>query len=241
MVNDVIRRADVLLLVLDARVPELTRNREIERKVDRAGKKLIYVINKCDLIGKEISEKHKKKYNPSVFVSSTQHLGTTKLRERILIEAKRIGKERVVVGVLGYPNCGKSSVINALKGKGSAKTSSVSGYTRGIQLVKADNKIMLLDTPGVIPFREDDDLKHVLIGTKMFDKVKDPDIYAMELIKFCKGLIETHYDIKAKDEYEALEKIAFKFNKLVKGGEPNIELISRMILKDWQQGKIRLS
>ncbi len=241
IVNNVIKDADILLLVLDARLPELTRNKEIENKVKDANKKLIYVLNKCDLIDQKLAEKYKKIYKPSVFVSSTEHLGTTKLRQLILMTGKREKKEKVVVGALGYPNTGKSSVINALKGKGGAKTSSISGYTKGVQIIKVDNRIRLLDTPGVIPFREEDKLKHVLIGTINFDKIKDPDLFAMELIKLYPDIIKGYYEVDAKDEYEVLEAIAKKLNKLKKGGKLDLELTGRLVLKDWQQGKIKLN
>ena len=143
IVNSVIDRSDILLLVLDARMPELTRNEEIESKVKLKNKKLIYVLNKCDLMPKEWLEDKKKIFKPAVFVSSTQHLGTTMLRNKILELTKK--DYDITVGVLGYPNTGKSSVINALKGKSSARASSVSGYTRGVQMIRIDAKIMILE------------------------------------------------------------------------------------------------
>ncbi len=239
MVNQVIRDADILLMVLDARLPELTQNEEIEEKVRKANKPLIYVLNKCDLISKEQAEKEKKIFKPCVFVSATRFLGTSKLRERIMIEASRTEKEHVIVGVLGYPNTGKSSVINALKGKGKVRTSSIAGFTKGIQKVKISGKVKLLDTPGVIPFKEDDETKHVLIGTKMFDKITDPDIHAMGLIRYANGIIEQYYGIeKQKDAETALELLAKKWKKFKKGAEPDLEGSARLLLKDWQQGKI---
>ena len=85
LVNKVIREADVLLLLLDARLVEKTRNMEIEDKVRKAGKVLIYVITKSDLVDKQDVEKYKKTLKPCVFVSAVKHHGTTILRERILI------------------------------------------------------------------------------------------------------------------------------------------------------------
>src|SRR3972149_5914277 len=142
MVNKVIAEADVLLLVLDARMVEETRNDEIESKVKEAGKPLIYVLNKCDLVDKHVMEQYKRKLPNSVFISAKDHLGTTMLRMKIMVAASRMGLSRVNVGVLGYPNVGKSSVINALKGKGSAKTSSMSGQTRHIKKIRS-SKIIL--------------------------------------------------------------------------------------------------
>lgn len=236
VVNHMIKEADVILEVLDSRLIEQTRNAELEKKIELAGKPIIYVFNKCDLVDKEILDKKKKTVMHSVFISSTQMLGTTILREKILSVGR---KQKVRVGVVGYPNTGKSSLINALAGRAKARASSQSGYTKGLQYVKADNKIMLLDTPGVIPFKETDEIKHALIGSLSFDKLKDPDLAAIALIKELEGLVEAHYEIEASTDFEkTLETLAIKMNKLKKGGVPDIELASRLVIKDWQTGKI---
>lgn len=241
VVNKVIQHADVLLLLLDARLVDETRNAEIEDKVNGLKKPLIYVITKCDLVEKEEAEKQIKNLKPSVFVSSKEHLGTTILREQILIEAKRFGIKNVPihVGVLGYPNVGKSSLINALKGRKSASTSVLSGHTKGIQKIKADNRIVLLDTPGVIPYKERDFLKHTLIGTIDYTRSKEPDLVVMKLMEKLAGKIEEHYSVEVNDDKEkTIEDIAIKFNILVKGGKPDILRAARKILMDWQKGLI---
>ncbi|MBT5021638.1 GTPase [Candidatus Woesearchaeota archaeon] len=236
VVNKVIRDADILLEVLDARHVDESRNIEVEQKVQQAGKKLIYVINKCDLINKSRSEQAKKGLNPCVFISAKDHLGTTKLREMIMRVAK--GKQ-VKVGVLGFPNTGKSSLINALKGSGAAKTSSQSGFTKGEQRVRASKRLILIDTPGVIPYRENADKKHVKISAIDFSRIKEPDIAAMNLIDELDGVIEAHYGVEGVDSEEIVEKIALKYRKLGKGGLPDLDVAGRMILRDWQIGKIK--
>ena len=230
IVNKVIRKADIILLVIDARFPELTRHPEIEKKVREQDKKLLYVINKSDLVkNPKFSE------TPHVFVSSRDRQGSSKLFKKIMELAHG---EEVKVGVLGYPNVGKSSVINMLKGKKSAKTSSQAGYTKGIQYVTARNKLLLIDTPGVLPFTEKDLLKQITIGAFNPQHVKEPDYYAMLIIKEHQKMFEKYYDVKFTDADEFLDRAALKHNYLKKGGKPDRMRFARKLLHDWQQGHI---
>jgi small GTP-binding protein len=235
-VNTVIQKSELIIEVLDSRNVEDSRNLEIEAKVNNAGKKLLFVINKCDLVNVTELEKYKKKLNPIVFISSKDKLGTTILKKKIL-EISR-GKE-IIVGVLGYPNVGKSSLINALSGRGAARTSSRSGYTRGLQKVKVDNKIMVLDTPGVLPYREKDETKHAKMSAIDYSQVKDPEYVALNFIEENKDLVKNHYKLKKTENDELLEELAFRLGRLVKGGKPDLESTSRALLKDWQKGKIK--
>ncbi len=232
-VKKVLEEADIVIEVLDARMIEETRNTELEEKVAKANKKILYVVNKCDLI-----KKNKIKHNlkPSVFISSTHHLGTTILKKKIL-ELSR-GK-KVTVGIVGYPNVGKSSLINALAGRKAAKTSAESGYTRGWQKIRVDNKILLLDTPGVFPWKEKNEAKHGRIGAIDYAKVKDPEEVALNLLEKEKELIKKHYELKSENNEELLEELGLKFKKLQKGGEIDLEATSRFLLKEWQKGKIK--
>lgn len=245
IVHEVIQRSDVLLEILDARLPEMTRNLEVEAKVKNSGKKLILVLNKADLIGQRVAEQEKRQISqeyPVVFVSTKEHHGTKMLREAILAAAN---KQEVMVGVLGYPNTGKSSIINVLKGRKAASTSSQSGHTRAIQKIRVTNRIMMLDSPGVIPFEEKDEIKHVLIGAKMFSDVDAPEVYALEVIKLCNSLnpkiITTYYGISDDpDPSVQLEKIAEKRNLRAKGGVLDMERAAKIVIQDWQVGKIKL-
>jgi ribosome biogenesis GTPase A len=242
IVERVINEADIILEVVDARMIDKTRNLEIEAKVESRKKILIKVINKCDLVEKDYLEKIKKTLQPCVFVSAKNFLGTTMLRQKILKYARG---EKVVVGVVGYPNTGKSSVINCLKGRASAKVSSVSGYTKGRQVIKADNKIVLLDTPGVLSYTDNYSDNSIEIATKNFYDEKDPDFAVLKLIKNYRNQILKHYSIENDkindlDEEEILELIAIKLNKKKIGGSPDVVIAAKMILKDWQNGKIKI-
>lgn len=241
IVNKVIYDADIVVMVLDSRMIQETRNVELEDKIKKAKKPLIYVFNKSDLADKQVLEIYKKRIPNSIFMSAKLHQGTLILREKIMIIASKINLKRVKVGFLGYPNVGKSSVINALNGSAAVKTSSISGYTRGLKEIKT-SKITLLDTPGVIPYHENNFLKHNMIGTIDYSKEKDPDIIVMMLMEKFPGVIEKYYDVKIhKNKEKILESIAEKKKILSKGAHFDIKRTATMILKNWQSGKITLN
>ncbi|MBI5398014.1 hypothetical protein HZB03_00990, partial [Candidatus Woesearchaeota archaeon] len=88
--------------------------------------------------------------------------------------------------------------------------------------------------------KEQDEFKHVMTGAKTQEHVKDPELAAMELIGKLGGQIEDHYGItRGHDEETALEDIARKMNKLRKGGKPDMHAAARIVLYDWQKGKIK--
>ncbi len=234
-VKKVLDQAEIVIEVLDARFVEESRNKELEDKIIALGKKLLFVVNKSDIATKEHITQAKKTLAPCVFISSTDKLGTTILKKKIL-ELSR-GKE-VIVGVVGYPNVGKSSVINALSGKNAARTSAQSGFTKGLQKVRVDNKIMILDTPGVYPYKEKDQFRLGKIGAIDAMQLKDPEGVALELLEKETKRIKDHYNLKENDPEDLLEELAQVLGKLLKGGKPDIELTARTLLKDWQRGEI---
>ncbi len=235
-VNHVLQESDIILEILDARMIEMTRNVEIEEKVQRSGKTLLYVLNKCDLVDKDVMDRAKQILHPCVFVSSTDRLGTTILKKKIM---ELSHGNAVVVGVVGYPNVGKSSIINSLAGKHAARTSPESGFTHGMQRVRAGAKIVVLDTPGVFPYTEKDEVKHALTGAIDYAKIKDPETAALQLLQSRGKAISKHYGIEHhEDAEELLEALAFRFGKLLKGGKPDTIAAARHLLKDWQRGNL---
>ncbi len=248
IVKDVIKKADILLEVVDARFPDDTRNSEVEHEIARSRKPFIIVINKCDLVSKETLEKTKirlSKIAPAIFISSKNKFGTTMLRHKILEIAAIKGRD-ILVGSVGYPNTGKSSVINAVSGRHSASTSSISGHTRGEQLVKAGSRIRFIDTPGVIPFDENDETILGLLAVKDATHLKDPTGVAMKIIeKFCvynKTALESFYGvtIAGQDSYDALILIGRQSNYLQKKGEVDETRTSVRIINDWQKGLLMI-
>ncbi|RJQ16944.1 GTPase RsgA [Candidatus Woesearchaeota archaeon] len=241
IIHEVLRKADILLMVLDARMVSETRNLEIEEKVQQTGKPYLYVINKADLIDIQTAKAYKQSIPHAVFISSKNHQGVSKLREKIQVYAARANlHEQIKVGVLGYPNVGKSSIINALSGKHGASVSALSGHTRSLKKIRATSKIMLLDTPGVIPYKENDEIKHAMIGSTDYSKEKEPDVIVMFLMEEFPRIIEKYYGVPyLDDKSDTLDAIAAKRNMKSKGGLADIQRTATMILKDWQTGKIK--
>ena len=244
MVKDVIEKADILLEVIDARFPDETRNSEVERDIKRSNKPFIIVINKCDLVSIETLERTKtrlSKIAPTIFVSNKNRFGTTLLRHKIL-ETASIKGRNILVGSIGYPNTGKSSVINGVAGRHKARTSSISGFTRGVQLVDAGSRIVFIDTPGVIPFGENDEYIQGLLGVKDATHLQDQIGVAMRIIeKMCaenKTALESFYkvSIAGLDSYDALLQIGKQGNFLKKKGEVDETRTAVAIINDWQKG-----
>jgi ribosome biogenesis GTPase A len=248
LVKDVIKKADVLLEVIDARFPEETRNSEVERDIVRLNKPFIIVINKCDLVSKEKLDKTKarlSKIAPTIFISSKDRSGTTMLRHQILasaaIKASVKGRD-ILVGTLGYPNVGKSSVINGVTGRHRASTSPVSGHTKGVQLVDAGSRIMFIDTPGVIPVDEKDEYLQGLLGIKDATHLKDKIGVALKILEKMltenKAALESFYNITIEEgtSYDVLELIGKQCNFLQKKGEVDETRTATRIINDWQNG-----
>ncbi|KAG8416776.1 nuclear GTP-binding protein nug1 [Metarhizium acridum] len=179
--KQVVEQADVVLYVLDARDPEGTRSREVERSIMAAaagGKRLILILNKVDLIPPKVLRDwlvHLRRYFPTLPLRASgaapnahvfnhrdltvQSTSATLFKALKSYAASRQLKRAVSVGVIGYPNVGKSSVINALLSRMSGKGGSSSkacpagaeaGVTTSIRSVKIDSKLTLLDSPGVV-------------------------------------------------------------------------------------------
>ncbi|MBS3089785.1 50S ribosome-binding GTPase [Candidatus Pacearchaeota archaeon] len=249
LAKEVIRISDVVLQVLDARFLQETRNLELEGLIKREGKFIINIINKVDLVDINSLKKNPimKQLVPYVLFSCNKRIGLGKLRERIKIEVKRFGvtHAKAHVGVIGYPNTGKSSLINFIAGRSVAGTSSQSGFSRGIQKIRFSKDILILDTPGVIPSNEhavtssEDMQKHAEINVRTFDSVKNPDLIVGNIMQKNPGLLEKFYDTESEGDPEIfLEKLGRKRNILRKGGKIDIDRSARIVLKDWQEGKI---
>lgn len=252
VVGGMIKICDVVLEVLDARYIDETRNKEVEENIKEQRKKLIFVINKCDLVevDKLKEEAERKKLFPHVIISCKSGIGKGGLIERIKIEAKRALSEKKFeiahVGILGYPNTGKSSLINFLTGRNATTTSSTAGFTKGMKKIRLSSGVLLLDTPGIIPSKEDTKYdrevleKHAKIDVEPYDRVKEPEFVVDRIIKQNPEKLEKFYGVEADGDSEILIDELGKRKKLfAKGGVVDSDRTARAIIKDWQDGKIK--
>ena len=248
LIDNVIKEADIILEILDARFIEKTRNIEIENKAKALGKTLIYVLNKSDLIDIENPKMEDgfEDLKPKLFFSSKNRKGVATLRKIIKIEVKKMKKDIVNVGIIGYPNTGKSSLANILVGKSVSKTSSEAGFTHGIHKLKILPGVYLIDTPGIIPPAEKTYgqrlmMKHTKIGAVTWHKAKDPDVIIFELMKEYRGILEAYYGIDVEGDVEVLiETLGRKLHYLKKGNVVDEDRTAKHILREWQEGKIRV-
>uniref|UniRef100_A0A8C5B5Z1 Nucleolar GTP-binding protein 2 n=1 Tax=Gadus morhua TaxID=8049 RepID=A0A8C5B5Z1_GADMO len=206
----VIDSSDVVIQVLDARDPMGTRSQSIETymKKEKPWKHLIFVLNKCDLI-------------PTWVTLHTD-------------------KKQISVGFIGYPNVGKSSVINTLRSKKVCNVAPIAGETKVWQYITLMRRIFLIDCPGVVYPSEDSESDIVLKGVVQVEKIKHPEEHIPAVLERAKPeYIQKTYRIPTWSSPEDfLEKLAFRTGKLHKGGEPDIVTVSKMVLNDWQRGRI---
>jgi len=249
IINNLIYQADIILEVLDARFIDKTRHPAIEKKIRSMHKRIIYVLNKADLVDIHEVEKQLElgKLNPHVFFSSKEKKGVVVLRNLIKKEAKKVDKDAVNVGILGFPNTGKSSLINSLILKASARVSPIAGYTKTIQKIRLARGIYLIDAPGILhpeertPINRETSVKFSQIGAIDWNKIRDPEMVVDSLMKEYPDALQKHYALDAQNDSEILiEELGRKLNYLKKGNQVDEIRTSKQVLRDWQEGKIRI-
>ncbi|XP_075460861.1 nucleolar GTP-binding protein 2 [Ascaphus truei] len=244
----VIDSSDVVVQVLDARDPMGTRSPHIETylKKEKHWKHLIFVLNKCDLVPtwatKRWVARLSQDYPTLAFHASlTNSFGKGAFIQLLRQFGKLHGdKKQISVGFIGYPNVGKSSVINTLRSKKVCNVAPIAGLTKVWQYITLMRRIFLIDCPGVVYPSGDSETDIVLKGVVQVEKIKCPEDHIDAVLARAKPeYISKTYRIDTWENAEDfLEKLAFRTGKLLKGGEPDRQTVSKMVLNDWQRGRI---
>jgi ribosome biogenesis GTPase A len=268
LIERIIKESDLILEILDARLVDLSRNEKVEELAKEIGRPLIFVVNKSDLVDNEILKKkvgNLRKDGEVIFVSSKKRYSEKIIYSTIRKVFNKFGKSekeiksedapkpkyksargKIIVGVVGYPNVGKSSLINLLSHKTKVKVSKKAGTTHGIHWIKASKDILLIDSPGVIPLEKEDEIRYGLLGARDSSRLKNSELVADAIIKLFmkenKKGFEDFYKIKIEqDDYQSVvDEIARKNHYLLKAGMLDENKACQLIVKDWQQGNLRL-
>lgn len=246
--HKVVDSADVLLQVLDARDPMGTRSKFIEEflRKEKKHKHLFFILNKVDLVPIWVTQRWvailSAEYPTIAFHASLTHpFGKGALINLLRQIGKlHVDKKQISVGLIGYPNTGKSSIINALRGKKVCNVAPIAGETKVWQYITLMKRIYLIDCPGVVYPSAETDTEKVLKGVVRVELVTNPEDYVEDVLK----RVRTEYMVKTygikehTGHIDFLEQIAKKSGKLLKGGEPDINASAKMILNDWQRGRL---
>ncbi|KAI6902636.1 nuclear/nucleolar GTP-binding protein [Hortaea werneckii] len=217
----VIDSSDVVIHVLDARDPLGTRCRSVEKYIreEAPHKHLLFLINKCDLIPTSVAAKWVKllsqEYPTLAFHASlTNSFGKGTLISLLRqFSALHANRKQISVGFIGYPNTGKSSIINTLRKKKVCATAPIPGETKVWQYITLMKRIYLIDCPGIVPPSMTDSPEDILLrGVVRVENVENPAQYIPAVLKKCrKHHLERTYDVKGweskKDETKRKRKM----------------------------------
>ncbi|KAJ3312634.1 GTPase required for pre-60S ribosomal subunit nuclear export and maturation [Boothiomyces sp. JEL0838] len=243
----VIDSSDVIVHVLDARDPLGTRCYNVERhlKKEARHKQLVFVLNKCDLVPTwEKWKKHLEREYPTVafHANINNPFGKSALINLFRQFSKlHSDKKQISIGFVGYPNTGKSSIINTLKQKKVCNVAPIPGETRCWQYVALMKRIYLIDCPGVVyGTNNDSETDIILKGVVRVENVENTDEHIPTVLNRVRKeyMAKTYGLVDWTDHVDFLSQIAIKSGKLLKGGEPDILSISKMVLNDWVRGRI---
>jgi ribosome biogenesis GTPase A len=262
-IREDLKLIDIVVEVLDSRIPKSSQNYIIDEMAE--GKERIVVLNKYDIADKAEVSKWKKYYedkgiavvltNAQVGDNISKLLDTIKIIGNKIYEKKYENKKIDIkpifrVLIVGIPNVGKSTIINKISNKSSANVGNKPGVTVKKQWIRVGDNIELLDTPGLLWPRLEDDkagLKLALTGN-IKQEILDVEELAIEGIKLLiknekyKLLLKEKYKLNDEDLnkeiFEIVEAIGRRRGCLISGGEVDTEKASKMFLDDLKNGKI---
>lgn len=257
-----LKLVDAVCELLDARIPFSSRNPDIDEMF--SSKPRMVILNKADQADPNITRRWKEYFKSKGMAVIETDCKTRRgindfapaLRELLKDQIAKWNEKGQVgrpvrVMIVGIPNVGKSTLINQLAGRKTAKTEDRPGVTRGKQWVKVDEKLELLDTPGILWPKFDDPkvgLRLAFTGA-VKDSIMDTETLAFELMK----LLAIEYPDKVRERYkiepdpsaegwEILESAGRKRGFLISGGEIDLDRMAKVLLDEYRAGKLgRLS
>lgn len=256
MMQENIKLIDLIIELVDARVPLSSRNPDI----DELGKNKarLILLNKADLAEDRRNDEwmeYFKKQGYSVVKVNSKKGGGIKSIQSVIQEACKEKMERdrkrgilnrpVRAMVVGIPNVGKSTFINALAGKACAKTGNKPGVTKGKQWIRLNKNVELLDTPGILwPKFEDQQVGlHLAMIGSINDEILNVEELALSVIDYLTaeypGTLEKRFGFEGMtDRVEILGEIARVRGCLKKGNELDYEKAARLLMDDFRSGKL---
>lgn len=256
MMQENIKLVDLVIELVDARVPLSSRNPDID-DLGRNKARLL-LLNKSDLADEAANEAWSAYFRAKGFqvvkLNSRSGAGFKSVNAAVQEACKeKIERDRrrgilnrpVRAMVAGIPNVGKSTFINSFAGKACTKTGNKPGVTKGAQWVRLNKQVELLDTPGILwPKFEDQEvgIKLAMIGS-IKEEILNIEELALELLKLLKsrysGTINERYGAdESLGEVELLGEIAKRRGCLMKGGEPDLTKAAAILLEDFRSGKL---
>ena len=251
-----IKLIDVVIELVDARLPLSSKNPDIDQLAQN--KSRVVLLNKSDLADDEQTKSWQQWFEKQgsfvVKVNSRNGNGVKSVQDAVMQACKeKIERDRrkgilnrpVRAMIVGIPNVGKSTFINSFAGKACTKTGNKPGVTKGKQWIRLNKNVELLDTPGILwPKFEDQTvgLRLAFIGSIKDDLIPTTDL-AYEFIKFIDksypGLLETRYGIESsQDPLTTLQAIAEKRSCRLKGNELDLDKASNILIDDFRSGKL---
>lgn len=256
MMQENIKLIDLVIELVDARIPLSSKNPDIDELAKN--KSRIILLNKSDLADPKYNKLWTAYFKEKGFhvleinaksgmgIKAIQGLVQEACKEKIERDRKRgIINRPVRAMVVGIPNVGKSTFINAFAGKACAKTGNKPGVTKGKQWIRLNKGLELLDTPGILWPRFENQIvgeRLAMIGS-INDEILHADELAMTAIRYITeaypGLLQNRYEIEETgDAYEILKEICKSRHCYLKGEEPDVERASKMLMEEVRSGKI---
>lgn len=251
-----IKLIDVVIELVDARIPFSSKNPDIDTLA--ANKSRVLLLNKCDMADRAVTDKWKAYYEKEGYfvctVNSTKRnelkvvnqLIQKACKEKIERDRKRgILNRPIRAMIVGIPNVGKSTFINSFAGKSCTKTGNKPGVTKGKQWIRLNKQVELLDTPGILwPKFEDQTvgLRLAFIGS-IKDEILQSEELSAELMQFLAknypGLLAEKYGMtESEDGFEDLREVARSRHCLLRGNELDLEKASKLLLDDFRNGRL---